>query len=113
MNEEKLRQEVLRQLYELAFGRSNDPVKLAFLAEDEAYVVDGLDLRQLAGVHRLSNGSVEIKLADRAKLVELLLKATEAGAEEAPGEGFVAALSRTAERLGAAGEAGDGDGGDI
>jgi len=98
MNEEKLRQEVLRQLYEMAFGRSNDPVKLAFLAEEENYVVDGLDLRQLAGIHRLSNGSVEIRLADRTKLVELLLKATDSGGTGAE-ESFISALSRAAEKL--------------
>ena len=104
MNEEKLRQEVLRQLYELAFGRSNDSVKLAFLTEDENYMVDNLDLRQLAGIHRLSNGSVELRLADRTKLVELLLKATET-AGDSGGEGFIAALSRAAEKLGGDGEA--------
>lgn len=100
MSEENLKQEVLGEIKRLAFGKSNDAVKLAFLKEDETEILDKLDLRSLASIHRLSNGTVELKLIDRLKLLELLLAAAaeqEQGREGA--ESFIAALDRASARL--------------
>ena len=66
------RQAALRQMLDLAAGSANDAVKLAWLTEAEE--VDGLKLGCLTEFKRGSNGTVEIKLADRAAILEKLLE---------------------------------------
>lgn len=69
------RQNVLEWLAEIAFGNSNDAVKLAFVdAEQDKERLDSLDLTMLSEIKRLQNGSVEVKLIDRIKVIELLLR---------------------------------------
>ena len=41
------RQQVLREMMDLAMGRANDAVKLAYLDQDGLGQIDGLDLRCL------------------------------------------------------------------
>lgn len=75
------RQEVLQKMLELAAGPANDAVKLAYLSGEEE--IGALELGCLTEFRRNSNGSVEVKLTDRAAvLVKLLeqLKDEESGA---------------------------------
>ena len=57
------REDVVRRLAELAFGRANDCVKLA---------LDKLDLSLLSEVKRNDKGTVEVRLIDRLQALELL-----------------------------------------
>lgn len=108
MDKEINREEIICALRDLAFGRGNDAAKLAFAREPEPELLDGLDLKCVESVHRLNNGSVEIKLVDRVKLIELLLSATAAEGRGGGLGGLMNAISGAAERL-----SGDGDtGGD-
>ena len=81
------RQDVRRLLAELACGKVNDCVRLA-LEEDPC--LDKLDLRLLGGVKRNDNGTVEIKLIDRLKILEQLAEV--AGEDNAGVEGFLKSL---------------------
>ncbi len=79
--------DVARRLAELAFGRANDCVKLAF-TEDPA--VEKLDLSLLSEIKRSEKGTVEIKLVDRLKALEQLAQAAEAEGTDL--ESFLQAL---------------------
>lgn len=80
------RQDVIRRLAQLAFGRANDCVKLVL---EDAPEIDRLDLSLLSEVKRNEKGTVEVKLIDRIRALEQLL---EAGTENADcAEAFFAA----------------------
>jgi hypothetical protein len=81
------RQDVVRRMAELAFGKANDCVRLAL--EDEP-PVDKLDLSLLSEVKRNEKGTVEIKLIDRLRALEQLSQA--AGQEDGDMESFLQAL---------------------
>jgi hypothetical protein len=81
------RQDVVRRMAELAFGKANDCVRLAL--EDEP-PVDKLDLSLLSEVKRNEKGTVEIKLIDRLRALEQLSQA--AGQEEGDMASFLQAL---------------------
>ena len=68
------RKDVVRRLAELAFGRSNDCVKLA-LGESEG--VDKLDLSLLSELKRSEKGALEVRLVDRLKALEQLAQMAE------------------------------------
>jgi hypothetical protein len=72
----------LTALRQLAKGRPNDAVKLAYLSEEQLGEIDGLDLSALVEFKRHGNGSVELKLVDRAAVLERLLE-LERGADGA------------------------------
>lgn len=73
------REDVIRRLAELAFGRANDCVKLVL---DEDAKVDKLDLSLLSEVKRNDKGTVEVRLVDRLRALEQLqLLAGENGAD--------------------------------
>jgi metal-sulfur cluster biosynthetic enzyme len=63
------RDELTAQLRRLAFGRANDCVRLVL---DPDAPVDQLDLTLLTEVKRSDRGTVEVKLVDRLKAIELL-----------------------------------------
>lgn len=65
-------EDVIRRLCELAFGRANDAVKLALGEELSQEEIERLDLSAVSEFKRGSNGSVEIKLIDRVRALELL-----------------------------------------
>ena len=73
------RKKILDRLQKIAFGKTNDAVKLAFmnLEEDNAKGLDKLDLTMLSEVKRGSNGTVELKFVNRLELLELLLRQLE------------------------------------
>lgn len=108
LKEEKLRQRIIKQVYELAFGTNNDAARLVFMDEEEARLcLDCMDLRGVTSVHRAANGGVEVKFADRAGLIELLLEATQESAETGGnGSGLLEAINRAAARM----SSGDGSG---
>ena len=64
-------EDALRRLVEIAFGRPNDAVKLAFLPEDAD--IDSLDLAAVAEIKRSANGGTEIKLINRVDALERLI----------------------------------------
>lgn len=89
------RQEVLQKMLELAAGPANDAVKLAYLSGEEE--IGSLELGCLTEFRRNSNGSVEVKLTDRAAVLVKLLEQLKD--EENGAAAFLQAL-----------EAGDGPG---
>lgn len=84
----KIRKEdVLRGLAQLAFGRVNDCVRLAI---EEAPDLEGLDLTLLSEVKKTDKGSVEVKLVDRLKVLEQMARI--ADDEKKGAEAFLKAL---------------------
>ena len=63
------RSDVARRLAELAFGKANDCVQLV-LGEDIR--IEGLDLSLLTELKRNDKGTLEVRLVDRLKALELL-----------------------------------------
>lgn len=77
------REDVLRRLAQLAFGRANDAARLA-LAPGEVDP-EALDLSAVTELKVTDKGGVEVKLADRVRALETLytlLGETGGGAEE-------------------------------
>lgn len=64
------REDAIRRLAQLAFGRANDAVLLA-LRPGEARVED-LDLSAVAEIKVTDKGGMEIKLVDRVRALETL-----------------------------------------
>lgn len=73
------RKKILNRLQKIAFGKSNDAVKLAFLNldEDNAKTLDELDLTLLSEVKRGGNGAIELKFLNRLEILEMLLSQLE------------------------------------
>ena len=69
-----LRTDVARRLAELAFGKSNDCVRLV-LGETEG--LEKLDLSLLSELKRSEKGALELRLVDRLKALELLSRMAE------------------------------------
>ena len=86
------RETVLRQMLALATGAANDAVKLAYLPEDGRDGIDELSLACLTEFKRNANGTVEIKLVDRAAVLEKLLE--QLGGDDAGAAAFLQALDR-------------------
>lgn len=63
------REDVARRLAELAFGKANDCVRLVL---EDAPMLEKLELSLLSEVKRNEKGTVEIKLVDRLKALEML-----------------------------------------
>lgn len=88
------RQDILRRLAQLAFGRANDCVRLVL---DTAPEVESLDLSLLSEVKRNEKGTVEIKLVDRIRALQELLAA--GGEDSDCMDAFFAAADEGGERL--------------
>lgn len=74
MKRKNKREEIMEKLSDIAFGRANDIVKLAFFdPEKQPELLDDLDLTMLSEVKRTPNGAVEIKLVNRLDVIKLLL----------------------------------------
>ena len=63
------RQDVVRRLAELAFGKANDCVRLVLEQDPQ---VGKLDLSLLSEVKRNDKGTVEVRLIDRLRALEQL-----------------------------------------
>lgn len=92
--------ELVRRVGELAFGNSNDAVKLVFLNPEEQGQIDGLDLRMVSEVKRGGGGNVEVKLLNRIALLELLAglldDTKKSAAEGGEAESFFTAMDKAA-----------------
>lgn len=88
------RQDVLRRLAQLAFGRANDCVRLVLESAPE---VETLDLSLLSEVKRNEKGTVEIKLVDRIRALERLLESS--GGDTDCIDAFFAAANEDGESL--------------
>lgn len=81
------REDALRRLTELAFGRANDAVALALSPERE-----GLDLSAVSEFKVTEKGAVEIRFLDRIKALEALCLLLERQADEEGAEDLIRAL---------------------
>lgn len=81
------RQDVVRRLAELAFGSTNDCIRLAL---EEAPELDRLDLGLISEIKRNEKGTVEIKLLDRLEALQMLSQLAQE--EDGTMEGFFQAL---------------------
>ena len=81
------RQDVIRRLAELAFGKVNDCVRLVL---EENPDLETLDLSLLSEVKRSDKGAVEIRLIDRLRVLEQLTQMT--GESQTDLEVFLRAL---------------------
>lgn len=86
------RTDVVRRMAELAFGRTNDCVRLVL--EDKPDI-DSLDLSLLSEVKRNEKGTVEVKLIDRVRVLEQLQLAAAATGDDL--SSFLAALQDAGE----------------
>ena len=76
------REQILKRMWQLANAGAGDAVKLACFPQEEWCGLDGLDLDALTEFKRGSNVVIELKLADRARLLERLLDAVDRSGEE-------------------------------
>lgn len=92
--------DIIRQLGNLAFGKSNDIVKLVMADETLNDQIRKLDLTLLSELKRNNNGTVEVKLVNRLDALELLAKllGTEKD-EKSELEYFYQAMESTASNL--------------
>lgn len=89
------REDVIRRLAELCFGRANDAVQLAFLKPGEEKDLAQLELSAVAEFKRGTNGALEVKLVDRVKALQLLYELL--GGEEMGLSEFYEALEQAGE----------------
>ena len=87
------RQDVVRRLAQLAFGRANDCVKLVL---EDAPQIDRLELSLLSELKRNDKGTVEVKLIDRVAALEQLMNACAENSDYAAA--FFAAAAEEVER---------------
>ena len=87
------RETVLQQMMELAAGAANDAVKLAYLTGEDREQISELDLGALTEFKCSSNGTVEVKLADRAAVLGRLLEQLKEEENAAPAA-FLQALDQ-------------------
>lgn len=84
MAKEKLpgREQILRRMWKLANAGAEDAVRLACCPQEEWDGLRGLDLDALTEFKRGANGVIELKFADRTRLLERLLDAADHSGEE-------------------------------
>ncbi|MEG0035229.1 MAG: hypothetical protein RR147_00955 [Oscillospiraceae bacterium] len=93
--------DVVNHIGSMAFGKSNDAVKLVFLDPERQELIDELDLSMVSEVKRGANGAVEVKLLNRIALFELLAQLLEPGSRKTgEAESFFVAMDKAAARLG-------------
>lgn len=68
------KKDVIRRLGELALGRSNDAVKLAFM-DPQRLDIDALDLTMISELRKGANGSVELKMFNRIDALKVMMDA--------------------------------------
>lgn len=93
--------DIARRAARLAFGKTNDIVKLLFLEPGERDQIDAMNLGLVSEVKRSDKGAIEVKLVNRLDILKFiagLLSEAEDGVNGAAG--FFAAIDKAAERLG-------------
>ena len=96
MAREIKRKDVLKELYEIGFGRANDAAKLVFMDRDDRDTVDGLDLSLLSEVRRTDKGAVEVKLLNRLDALRMLLAEMEGRGLSPGAESLLRAIDQAA-----------------
>ena len=88
------RKRLLKKLEDMAFGRTNDAVRLAFLSEEASGdALERLDLSMLSEIKRGAGGGVEIKLVNRLDIMKLLLSEYQPEPAASGAAAFLAALN--------------------
>ena len=96
---------VVDRITELAFGKANDAVKLAFLDPEQPEQLEeigNLNLSMVSEIKRSANGAVEVKLLNRIALLELLAQIAAppaAAAQNGEAESFFLAMDKAASKL--------------
>ena len=80
----------------IAQAAANDPVRLAYLTEEQADEIGKLDLTALTEFKRSANGAVEIKLTDRLEVLEKVMELLNTNGQS-QGEQFLQALAQQAQ----------------
>ena len=93
------REEILQKMCDLARATSNDPVRLAYLTEEQANEIAKLDLTALTEFKRSPTGAVEIKLTDRLEVLEKVMDLL-GGDDRFQGEQFLKALEQQGQEVG-------------
>ena len=88
------REDVLRRLAQLAFGRANDAVRLAL--GQGGTDLETLDLSAIAEFRVTDKGGVEVKLVDRVRALETLWGMLDSGDDQGA-EALCRALAEAAE----------------
>lgn len=88
------REDVLRRLAQLAFGRANDAVRLAL--GQGGTDLETLDLSAIAEFRVTDKGGVEVKLVDRVRALETLWGMLDSGGDQGA-EALCRALAEAAE----------------
>lgn len=76
------REQILKRMWKLANAGVGDAVRLACFPQEEWGTLEGMDLDALTEFKRGTNGVIELKFADRARLLERLLDAADQIGEE-------------------------------
>ena len=76
------REQIIRRMWKLANAGVEDAVKLACFPTEEWGGLEGMNLDALTEFKRGSNGVVELKFTDRARLLERLLDAADHSGED-------------------------------
>lgn len=97
MEKEITRERVVRELARLAFAKPNRAVELAFAEDPSAQMIRRMELSTLAEFRRVSNGTVEIKFADRVKALTALYEMLGHGTDGDEAEEFFRALEEAGE----------------
>ena len=64
------REQILKRMWKLANAGAQDAVRLACFPEEEWGSLEGLDLDALTEFKRGANGVIELKFADRGRLLD-------------------------------------------
>ncbi len=76
------REQIILRMWRLANAGAGDAVRLACFPPEEWSGTGGMDLDALTEFKRGSNGVVELKFADRGRLLERLLDAVDRSGED-------------------------------
>lgn len=76
------REEILKRMWKLANAGAGDAVRLACFPQEEWGTLERMDLDALTEFKRGTNGVIELKFADRGRLLERLLDAADQSGEE-------------------------------
>ncbi len=96
-NSEKLRKLALKGYKKLAFGNSNDAIRLLFLDELDSKNFEKLDFFNIAEIRKPKDGSMEIKFFDRLKALQEIVEFS--GENEDSVYMFYKALEKNADRI--------------
>lgn len=101
MGKEITRSDLIGRIERLAFGKSNDAVKLLFINGEDMELIDRLNLGMVAELKRSANGVVEVKLLNKLDMLRLLAELTDAGGDDRQAvESFFRAMDHAADMTG-------------